>query len=98
MRLKLWSRRLFSASLILILISLSTFGVAPETRRFTPKIGYPTFAKREPVLRVKPGDIVETNSLWGDWYERAGGAWPGEVGPFYVEGATPNDTLVIKIL
>ena len=25
---------------------------------------------------------------------RAGGAWPGEVGPFYIEGATPNDTLV----
>ncbi len=97
-RLKLRLRQCCSIALTLILISFSTLGVAPETHRFTPKIGYPTFAKREPVLRVKPGDIVETNSLWGDWYERAGGAWPGEVGPFYIEGATPNDTLVVKIL
>lgn len=72
--------------------------VSAETLRFIPKIGYPTFARREPVLRIKPGDIVETNTLWGDWYERAGGAWPGEVGPFQIEGATPNDTLVVRIL
>ena len=29
---------------------------------------------------------------------RAGRAWPGEVGPFSIEGATPDDTLVVKIL
>jgi len=54
----------------------------------------------DPVLRIKPGDIVEspTFSQPGDYYDRAGGAWPGEVGPFYVEGATPNDTLVVKII
>src|SRR5262245_14991161 len=98
MRLKLRLRRCYSIALALILMSLSTFGVAPETHRFTPKVGYPTFAKREPVLRVKPGDTVETSSLWGEWYERDGGAWPGEVGPFYIDGATPNDTLVVKIL
>lgn len=73
-------------------------GAAAETHRFAPKVGYPTFAKREPVLRIKPGDVVETSTLWGEWYERADGAWPGEVGPFHVEGATPNDTLVVKIL
>jgi acetamidase/formamidase len=50
------------------------------------------------VLRIKPGDTVETNTLWGDWYERPGGAWPGEVGPFHIEGATPSDTLVVRIL
>ncbi len=69
-----------------------------ETHRFKPRVGYPTFARREPVLRIKPGDIVETETLWGEWYERPGGKWPGEVGPFYIEGATPNDTLVVKIL
>jgi acetamidase/formamidase len=61
----------------------------------------PTFAKREPVLRVKPGTIVDTKTFSkpGDYYEPAGpGPWPGEVGPFYIEGATPNDTLVVKIL
>jgi acetamidase/formamidase len=67
---------------------------------FEPRGGVPTFAVREPVLRVKPGDIVETRcySEPGDYYERAGGKWPGEVGPFFIEGATPNDTLVVKIL
>jgi acetamidase/formamidase len=52
------------------------------------------------VLRIKPGDIVEspTFSQPGDYYEKAGGPWPGEVGPFYIEGATPNDTLVVKII
>jgi len=69
-----------------------------EVHRFTPTVGYPTFARREPVLRIRPGDIVETETLWGEWYERPGGKWPGEVGPFYIEGATPNDTLVVKIL
>jgi amidase len=68
--------------------------------KFTPKAGVQTFAVREPVLRIKPGDIVEsaTFSQPGDYYERAGGPWPGEVGPFYIEGATPNDTLVVKII
>jgi acetamidase/formamidase len=69
-----------------------------ETHRFKPTSGVPTFAKRAPLLTVKPGDTVETNTLWGDWYERAGGAWPGEVGPIQVEDATPDDTLVVRIL
>jgi amidase len=68
--------------------------------RFEPTTGVLTFAVREPVLRIKPGAIVESRSFSqpGDYYERAGGAWPGEVGPFHIEGATPNDTLVVKIL
>ncbi len=71
-----------------------------EVHRFTPTAGVPTFAVREPVLRLKPGDIVEskTFSKPGDYYERAGGPWPGEVGPFYIEGLTPEDTLVVKVV
>jgi len=71
-----------------------------ETIKFEPRAGVPTFAVREPVLRVKPGDTVETRTYSepGDYYERAGGRWPGEVGPFLIEGATPNDTLVVRIL
>jgi acetamidase/formamidase len=67
--------------------------------RFEPKAGVQTFAVRAPVLRLKPGAIVETRSFSqpGDYYERAGGPWPGEVGPFYIEGATTNDTLVVRI-
>jgi acetamidase/formamidase len=68
--------------------------------KYEPTSGVPTFAVREPVLRIKPGTVVETRtfSREGDYYARAGGAWPGEVGPFYIEGATPDDTLVVKIV
>jgi acetamidase/formamidase len=71
-----------------------------ETIRFEPTGGVPTFAVRAPVLRVKPGDTVETRTFSrpGDYYEREGGPWPGEVGPFFIEGAAPGDTLVVKIL
>jgi acetamidase/formamidase len=71
-----------------------------ETIRFEPTRGVPSFAVREPVLRIKPGDVVETRTFSqpGDYYARTGGPWPGEVGPFFVEGATPDDTLVVRIL
>lgn len=69
-----------------------------ETKKFKPTRGAMTFAVREPVLRIKPGDIVETESLYGGYYAEPGGKWPGEVGPFYVEGAAPGDTLVVKVL
>lgn len=88
-------------ALILSLLWIGAGGSAlAETIQFTPRAGVQTFAVREPVLRVKPGDIVQTQtfSTAGDYYERDGGPWPGEVGPFYIEGATPNDTLVVKIL
>jgi acetamidase/formamidase len=86
-------------------LALATVTCVPATagaqvHRFTPTTGAPTFAVREPVLRIKPGDIVESNtfSTPGDYYERAGGPWPGEVGPFFIEGLTPSDTLVVKII
>ena len=68
--------------------------------KFEPTEGVPTFAVRPPVLRLKPGAVVETRTFSkpGDYYEVAGGAWPGEVGPFYIEGATPDDTLVVRIV
>ena len=71
-----------------------------EVHRFVPTTGVPTFAVREPVLRIRPGDIVETHTFSkpGDYYEKAGGAWPGEVGPFYIEGLTPADTLLVTIV
>ena len=67
---------------------------------YEPKDGVQTFAVREPVLRIKPGTTVDsrTFSKPGDYYEKSGGAWPGEVGPFFIEGATPDDTLVVRII
>jgi amidase len=90
--------RLFQAT-VLALIAVAP--VAAETRKFVPTSGVQTFAVREPVLRVTPGDVVETQTFSkpGDYYDpQTGGPWPGEVGPFYVEGAAPGDTLVVKIL
>ena len=69
-----------------------------ETHRLKPTVGHATFAVRPPVLTVKPGDVVESESLWGEWYEKAGAKWPGEVGPIAVEGAEPGDTLVVEVL
>ena len=71
---------------------------AQDTVRFTPTVGHPTFAVRDPVLRIKPGTVLISNTNHGPYYTREGGAFPGEVGPFYVEGATTNDMLVVKIL
>jgi acetamidase/formamidase/creatinine amidohydrolase/Fe(II)-dependent formamide hydrolase-like protein len=83
---------------LVALLLLAAAAAHAETHRLKPTVGYPTFAVREPVLTVKPGDVLESESLWGDWYERAGGAWPGEVGPIAIAGAEPGDTLVVEVL
>lgn len=79
-------------------VLLSSSLASGETHRLKPAAGHATFAVRPPVLTVKPGDVVESESLWGDWYEKDGGRWPGEVGPIAIEGAEPGDTLVVEIL
>lgn len=69
-----------------------------EIHKFKATKGYQTYAKREPVLTINPGDILETNTLYSDFFTEKDGPWPGEVGPIYIKGATPKDTLVIKII
>ncbi len=87
--------RIFLAAIVLLL-AMTPAGA--ETHRFKPTKGYQTYAVREPVLRIRAGDIVETNTLYSDFFTEKDGPWPGEVGPIYIEGATSDDTLVIKIL
>lgn len=64
------------------------------------------FASLPPVAHLKPGDILDTNTLDcfgnaiqkpGDTLDMAKGDNP-LTGPFYIEGAEPGDTLVVKIL
>ncbi|PYX89391.1 MAG: hypothetical protein DMG67_15215, partial [Acidobacteria bacterium] len=63
-------------------------------------------ASYAPVARLKPGDILETNTVDcfgnaiqkpGDTLSMAKGDNP-LTGPFFIEGAEPGDTLAIKIL
>jgi len=65
---------------------------------FTPTVGHPTFAVREPVLTIQPGTILRSRTNHGAYYDPGGGEFPGEVGPFYIEGATTGDTLVVEVL
>ena len=84
--------------LLIFLMMLTTSAGAAEVHRFKPSQGHQTYAVREPVLRINPGDKLETNTLYSDFFTEKDGPWPGEVGPIYVNGSTPEDTLVIKIL
>jgi acetamidase/formamidase len=76
----------------------SASAMAQDTLRFTPTVGHPTFAVRDPVARIRSGTVLVSNTLHGPYYDAGGGAFPGEVGPFWVEGAQPGDMLVVEIL
>lgn len=91
---------LFTALVPLLIQSTQASARQGPLVKFEPTHGVPTFAVREPILRLAPGTVLETRTFSqpGDYYEKAGGAWPGEVGPFHIEGATPDDTLVVRIL
>jgi len=64
------------------------------------------FATAAPVLRVQPGDTVQTwtQSALGDYLQKPGDSLPADfrpnpnTGPFYVEGAEPGDTLAVTLL
>ena len=74
--------------------------VRSETHRFTPQTFYNTYsAAHPPALRIRPGDRVSTKTVDAsgvDWNGKAVAAGGNpETGPFYVEGAEPDDTLVV---
>jgi amidase len=64
------------------------------------------YASAPPVARLKPGDILDTNTLdcFGNAIKKPGDTLSmskGDnplTGPFYIEGAEPGDTLAVKIL
>ncbi len=81
-----------------LLAALLAAAPAQDTVRFTPTVQQPTFAVREPVLRVRPGTVLISRTNFGPYYTEEGGAFPGEVGPILVEGATTDDVLRIEII
>lgn len=64
------------------------------------------YGAAQPVARLKPGDILETNTLdaFGNAIQKPGDTLSmvkGDnplTGPFYIEGAEPGDTLAVTIL
>jgi acetamidase/formamidase len=75
---------------------------APRTHEFEPTEFHLYFSSKvTPAMRIHPGDTVRT------WAVDAGGRdkqgvqrSPGgnpQTGPFYIEGALPNDTLVVRL-
>ena len=93
---------------VLVVLVLLGSGLAQNVVHYTTttaNVKY-LFATAEPVLRLKSGDILDTNTLDcfgnglkkpGDTLSMAKGDNP-LAGPFYVEGAEPGDTLAVKIL
>jgi acetamidase/formamidase len=96
---------------MILSICTSVVVIAPvlaETHRYVPEekdLKY-TFATAPAVLRLKPGDTLETwtESALGDYLHKPGDTLPADfrpnpnTGPFHIEGAQPGDTLVVKLL
>jgi len=93
---------------IALMLGALPFSSGAETHKYIPKpeeLKY-TFATAEPVLRIKPGDTVETwteNALGPEIRKPGDTLRPGRrpnpnTGPFYIEGAAPGDTLAVRLL
>lgn len=75
---------------------------APRIHEFNPQKFYTFFSGAiPPALRIFPGDSVKTHTLDSRGFDRDGKprAPRGnpQTGPFYVEGAMPGDTLVVRL-
>ena len=101
-------RRMRTASTLALCLLIASSGAAQTVVRYEPKEGdlkY-VFGVAEPVARVKPGDIIDTKTFdcFGNVIQKPGDTLAkvkGDnplTGPFFVEGAEPGDTLVVKIL
>jgi len=71
----------------------------PKTYDFEPNVAYSTYSAAEPPnLHIFPGDSVNTRTM--DQARdakiiRHGTGGDANIGPFYIEGALPGDTLVV---
>ena len=82
-------------------ILLAVTAASAETHRFEPSRYHNTFSfAHEPVLTLQPGDRLITKTIDARGYD-AGNNQVGErpnpqTGPFYIAGAEPGDTLVVR--
>jgi amidase len=89
-------------SVVAALCGTNATSQSSATHRFTPTTFYTTYSfAHPPALRVKPGDRVITKTIDAagtDWTDKP--VSPGgnpQTGPFYIEGAEPEDMLVVTI-
>ena len=71
------------------------------THRFSPTAFHNTLGSHPPALRIADGDTVIAETVDARGFDRHGNK-PGErpnpmTGPFFIEGAEPDDTLVVNI-
>jgi acetamidase/formamidase len=75
---------------------------APQSYNYEPKSYYGIYTAAEPpALHIFPGDTVTTRTMDAARdaaIPRHGNGGDVNVGPFYVEGALPGDTLVVHLL
>jgi amidase len=75
----------------------------PRRHEFVPTVFHRAFsAYNAPVLHIKSGDTVHTATVDAGGFDDKGvprvlGGNP-ETGPFYVDGALPGDTLIVRLL
>jgi amidase len=87
--------------LVPALMAAGVLAVCGETHRITPTRFHNTFSfAHEPILRIKPGDRVVTQTIDArgfDFRNSKLGERPNpQTGPFFVEGAEPGDVLVVR--
>lgn len=71
------------------------------THHFTPTRYYTAIGTYEPALRIEPGDTVVTTTVCAHGYDASGVQITPRsnpmTGPFFVAGAEPGDTLVVRL-
>jgi len=108
-RINLFKKIVVLASLCSLICSPS-FLFAQKTHHYKPtKFHYTYDARHEPVLKLKPGDVLITSTVdaFGNRISREDQLASeiihlpkvnDQTGPFYVEGTEPGDTLVLYLL
>ena len=85
-----------------IAILANSQGIPPTHIHFTPTSFSNSFSlNKEPVLRIRPGDTVLTETIDAGGFDKNGvkRQKPGNplTGPFYIENCSPGDVLAVTI-
>src|SRR5579872_3494348 len=83
-------------------VCLTSSLLSGETHHISPDTYYTTFsAAHPPIARLHPGDTVVTKCLDSRGRDETGKLILDDdnvlTGPFYIEGAEPGDTLVVRL-